>query len=97
LKDEARDRTLWRTLFGRFCGPVVRQITELVNRRNYRHDFTIFLWYLFRLRLNAKKRVYTRRFGKIRNTAIFVISHVKKKTYRSEVTRLIVICFAPNC
>jgi hypothetical protein len=28
LKEEALDRTLWRTCFGRDCGPVVRQITE---------------------------------------------------------------------
>jgi hypothetical protein len=25
LKEEALDRTLWRTHFGRSCGPVVRQ------------------------------------------------------------------------
>jgi len=28
LKEEALDRTLWRTGFGRGCGPVVRQTTE---------------------------------------------------------------------
>jgi hypothetical protein len=28
LKEEALDRTLWRTRFGRGYGPVVRQITE---------------------------------------------------------------------
>jgi hypothetical protein len=28
LKDEALDRTLWRTRFGRGYGPVVRQTTE---------------------------------------------------------------------
>jgi hypothetical protein len=28
LKEEALDRTLWRTRFGRGCGPVVRQTTE---------------------------------------------------------------------
>jgi len=28
LKEEAVDRTLWRTRFGRGCGPVVRQTTE---------------------------------------------------------------------
>jgi hypothetical protein len=28
LKEEALDRTLWRTLFGRGNGPVVRQTTE---------------------------------------------------------------------
>ena len=27
LKEEALDRNLWRTGFGRGCGPVVRQIT----------------------------------------------------------------------
>ena len=28
LKEEALDRTMWRNRFGRFAGPVVRQITE---------------------------------------------------------------------
>jgi hypothetical protein len=28
LKEEALDRTLWRTSFGRGYGPVVRQTTE---------------------------------------------------------------------
>jgi hypothetical protein len=28
LKEEALDRTLWRTRFRRDCGPVVRQTTE---------------------------------------------------------------------
>jgi len=28
LKEEALDCTLWRTGFGRGCGPVVRQIVE---------------------------------------------------------------------
>ena len=28
LKEEALDRSLWRTRFGRGHGPVVRQITE---------------------------------------------------------------------
>jgi hypothetical protein len=28
LKDEALDRTMWRTVFGRSYGPVVRQTTE---------------------------------------------------------------------
>jgi hypothetical protein len=28
LKEEALDRTLWRTLFGRGYGPVVRQTTQ---------------------------------------------------------------------
>jgi hypothetical protein len=28
LKEEALDRTVWRTGFGRGYGPVVRQITE---------------------------------------------------------------------
>jgi hypothetical protein len=31
LKEEALDRTLWRTRFGRDCGPVVRQTVELIN------------------------------------------------------------------
>jgi hypothetical protein len=31
LKEEALDRTVWRTRFGRGCGPVVRQTTEWVN------------------------------------------------------------------
>ena len=28
LRDEALDRTVWRTRFGRGCGPVVRQTVE---------------------------------------------------------------------
>ena len=28
LKEEALDHTLWRTRFGRICGPVVRQIAD---------------------------------------------------------------------
>ena len=28
LKEEALDYTLWRTRFGRSCGPVVREIRE---------------------------------------------------------------------
>jgi len=28
LKEEALDRTLWRTGYGRFYGPLVRQTTE---------------------------------------------------------------------
>jgi hypothetical protein len=31
LKEEALDCTVWRTGFGRGCGPVVRQTTELTN------------------------------------------------------------------
>jgi hypothetical protein len=31
LKEEALDRTLWRTRFGRVYGPVVRQTTEWMN------------------------------------------------------------------
>jgi hypothetical protein len=31
LKEEALDRTLWRTRFGREYGPVVRQTTEWMN------------------------------------------------------------------
>jgi hypothetical protein len=31
LKEEALDRTLWKTRFGRGYGPVVRQITEWMN------------------------------------------------------------------
>jgi hypothetical protein len=31
LKDDALDRTLWRTRFGRDCGIVLRQITEWMN------------------------------------------------------------------
>jgi len=27
LTDKAQDRTLWRTRFGRGCGPVVKQTT----------------------------------------------------------------------
>jgi hypothetical protein len=28
LKEEALDRTLWRAVFGRVCGPFVRQTIE---------------------------------------------------------------------
>jgi hypothetical protein len=28
LKEEALDRTVWGTIFGRSCGPVVRQTAE---------------------------------------------------------------------
>jgi hypothetical protein len=31
LKEEALDRNLWRTRFGRGYGPVVRQTTEWMN------------------------------------------------------------------
>ena len=31
LKEEALDRSLWRTRFGRGCGPVVRQTAERMN------------------------------------------------------------------
>jgi hypothetical protein len=31
LKEEALDRTLWRTRFGRGYGPVVKQTTEWMN------------------------------------------------------------------
>jgi hypothetical protein len=31
LKKEVLDRILWRTSFGKGCGPVVRQTTELIN------------------------------------------------------------------
>jgi hypothetical protein len=33
LKEEAQDRILWRTQFGRGYGPVARQILDLNNRR----------------------------------------------------------------
>jgi len=31
LKAEALDRPVWRTGFGRGCGPFVRQAAELIN------------------------------------------------------------------
>jgi hypothetical protein len=31
FKEEALDRSLWRTRFERGCGPVVRQTTELMK------------------------------------------------------------------
>jgi hypothetical protein len=31
LKGKALDLTLWRTLFGRDCGPLVRQTTKCMN------------------------------------------------------------------
>jgi hypothetical protein len=35
LKEEALDRTVWRTRFGRSCAPVVRQSTEWMNEWRY--------------------------------------------------------------
>jgi hypothetical protein len=32
LNEEALDRTVWRTGFGRVFGPVVRQTAELINK-----------------------------------------------------------------
>jgi hypothetical protein len=32
LKEEALDRNMWRTRFGRGFGPVVRQTTESINQ-----------------------------------------------------------------
>jgi hypothetical protein len=45
LKEEALDRTLWRTRFGRGYGPVVRQTTEWMNEwilslKNSTHEHT---------------------------------------------------------
>ena len=31
MKEEALDRTLWRTAFGRGYGPIARQATKLIN------------------------------------------------------------------
>jgi hypothetical protein len=31
LKEEALDRTVWRTRFGRGLGPIVRQTTKWMN------------------------------------------------------------------
>jgi hypothetical protein len=42
LKEEALDRTLWRTRFGRGYGPVVRQATEWMNMGNVCRQVT---WY----------------------------------------------------
>jgi hypothetical protein len=39
LKEEALDRTLWRTRFGRGYGPVVRQTTEWMNVSLYERYF----------------------------------------------------------
>jgi hypothetical protein len=36
LKEEALDRTQWRTRFGKGCGPVVRQTTEWMNEHSRR-------------------------------------------------------------
>jgi hypothetical protein len=40
LKEEALDRTVWRTRFGRCCGPVVRQTAK---RMNMFVEFAIFI------------------------------------------------------
>jgi hypothetical protein len=50
LKEEALDRTVWRTGFGRGCGPVVRQTAEWMNG-----------WYLFILCIECRvARMQTR-------------------------------------
>jgi hypothetical protein len=33
LKEEAIDRTVWRTLFRRDCGPLIRQTMKRMNER----------------------------------------------------------------
>jgi hypothetical protein len=38
LKEEALDRTLWRTRFGRGYGPVLRQTTEWMNETESQYD-----------------------------------------------------------
>jgi hypothetical protein len=38
LKEEALDRTLWRTRFGRGYGPVVRQTAEWMKDAIFKRD-----------------------------------------------------------
>jgi hypothetical protein len=44
FKQNTLDGTLWRTGFGRVCGPVVRQTTELnkYNKIQYQRKCTLF-------------------------------------------------------
>jgi hypothetical protein len=44
LKEEALDRTLWRTRFGRGYGPVVRQTTESMNSKMQQFGSLCFLY-----------------------------------------------------
>jgi hypothetical protein len=37
LKEEALDRNVWRTIFGRVCGPVVRETKSLKGSRYIAH------------------------------------------------------------
>jgi hypothetical protein len=48
LKEEALDRTLCRTRFGRGCGPVVRQTAEWINvfRIGSQFDSWLLRWRL---------------------------------------------------
>jgi hypothetical protein len=41
LKEEAQDRTCWRTQFGRGCGPVARQTTWTWRERCVISNFRI--------------------------------------------------------
>jgi hypothetical protein len=41
LREEALDRTLWRTRFGRGYGPVVRQTTEWMNGLNLQFNLCL--------------------------------------------------------
>jgi len=47
LKEEALDRTLWRTRCGRGCGALVRQTTEWLN--GLMHIKTPSFWLFFYL------------------------------------------------
>jgi hypothetical protein len=50
LKEKARDRTQWRSRFGRGYGPVVRQTTEWMN------EWTMLL-YILKLHFIAFKTI----------------------------------------
>jgi len=39
LKEEALDRTVWRTRLGGGCGPAIKQTTEIMN-----HYSCCFIW-----------------------------------------------------
>ena len=49
MKEEALDHTVWRTGFGRGCGPVIRQATESINMREVT---------LYGMSMNFKHYVY---------------------------------------
>jgi hypothetical protein len=64
LKEEALDRTMWRTRFGRSCGPVIRQNTiwMIDSQRTHIHVFD----QRFRQRVYFINKITRRQVGGIR-------------------------------